>query len=48
MTYSFERHAITASELIHRLSAHFRIRDLETHEPDIEETVPRIYEERLL
>jgi ABC-2 type transport system ATP-binding protein len=46
--YQFERNAITASELIGRLSAKYRIRDLAAREPDIEETVRRIYEERLL
>ena len=47
-TYEFERGTITASELIGSLSRNFRIRDLEVQEPDIEETVRRIYEERLL
>jgi ABC-2 type transport system ATP-binding protein len=46
--YSFERGSTTASELIGRLSAHFRIRDLEVREPDLEDTVRRIYENRLL
>jgi ABC-2 type transport system ATP-binding protein len=46
--YQFERSAITASELIGRLSAKYRVRDLAVREPDIEETVRRIYEERLL
>jgi len=48
VTYQFARQEITASELISKLSARFRIRDLEVREPDIEETVRRIYEERLL
>jgi ABC-2 type transport system ATP-binding protein len=47
-TYTFERSAISASELINQISAGYRIRDLEVREPDIEETVRRIYEERLL
>jgi ABC-2 type transport system ATP-binding protein len=47
-TYRFERGAVAASELIGRLSARYRIRDLEVREPDIESTVRRIYEERLL
>jgi ABC-2 type transport system ATP-binding protein len=47
-TYQFERAAITASELIGRLSSQYRIRDLQVREPDIEETVRRIYEEQLL
>lgn len=46
--YRFEREAISASELISALSACFRIRDLSVREPDIEDTVRRIYEERLL
>ncbi|MBN2003976.1 MAG: ATP-binding cassette domain-containing protein [Anaerolineae bacterium] len=48
VTYGFERGAITASELIGRLSARYRIRDLMVREPQIEDTVRRIYEERLL
>jgi ABC-2 type transport system ATP-binding protein len=47
-TYQFERGDITASELIGRLSDSYRIRDLQVREPEIEETVRRIYEERLL
>jgi ABC-2 type transport system ATP-binding protein len=47
-TYHFERQEITASQLIGRLSARYHIRDLEVREPDIEATVRRIYEERLL
>lgn len=46
--YEFDRQEITASELIGRLSDKFRLRDLEVREPDIETTVRRIYEERLL
>jgi ABC-2 type transport system ATP-binding protein len=48
VVYQFERGTITASELIGRLSARYRIRDLSAREPDIEATVRRIYEERLL
>ena len=36
------------AELISLLSARFRIRDLSVREPDIEDTIRRIYEERLL
>ena len=46
--YHFERGQVTASELIGRLSARYSIRDLEVREPDIESTIRRIYEERLL
>ncbi len=48
VTYQFERGAVTASELIGRLSARYRIIDLQVREPDIEATVRRIYEEQLL
>lgn len=48
VTYEFERGEIAASELIGRLPARYRIRDLEVREPDIEATIRRIYEERLL
>ena len=48
VTYQFERTEITASELIGRVTARFRIHDLEVREPDIEDTIRRIYEERLL
>jgi len=48
VTYQFERGAITASELIGRLSSCYRIRDLEVQEPEIDETIRRIYEGRLL
>jgi len=47
-TYQFSRGSITASDLIGRLSARYRIRDLQVREPDIESTIRRIYEERLL
>lgn len=48
VTYQFERKTLPASELIGRLSARYRIRDLAVREPDIEATIRRIYEERLL
>jgi ABC-2 type transport system ATP-binding protein len=48
VTYEFEREAMTASKLIGRLSSKYRIHDLEVREPDIEATIRRIYEERLL
>lgn len=46
--YHFQRHTLTASELIQRLSAHYRLRDLAVREPDIEDTIRRIYQHRLL
>jgi ABC-2 type transport system ATP-binding protein len=48
VTYQFERGTMTASALIGRLSTQYRILDLAVREPDIETTVRRIYEERLL
>lgn len=48
VTYAFERRTVTASELIGRLSTRYRLRDLSVREPEIEETVRRIYEEKLL
>jgi ABC-2 type transport system ATP-binding protein len=48
VVYQFERSSLAASELIGLLSSRFRIRDLKVREPDIENTVRRIYEERLL
>ncbi len=48
VTYQFERNALSASDLIGRVSARYRIRDLMVREPNIEDTVRRIYEERLL
>ncbi len=48
VSYAFERNDLSASDLIGKLSARFRIRDLEVREPEIEATVRRIYEERLL
>jgi len=46
--YQFDRAKISASDLIGRLSSQYRIRDLSVREPDIEATIRRIYEERLL
>ena len=48
VVYLFERGAIPASELIGRISDRYRILDLQVNEPDIEETIRRIYEEKLL
>ncbi|MCA9968974.1 MAG: ATP-binding cassette domain-containing protein [Anaerolineales bacterium] len=48
VTYRFRREEISASALIGRVSARCRIRDLAVREPDIEATIRRIYEGRLL
>jgi len=46
--YSFERKTISASRLINQLSSEYRISDLEVRDQPIEDTIRRIYEERLL
>ena len=46
--WAFERDKMTASELIGNISQRYRIRDLSVQEPEIENTIRRIYEERLL
>lgn len=48
VTFEFDRSGSTASDLIGRLSNQYRIRDLEVREPEIEETIRRIYENQLL
>lgn len=48
ITYSFERNDVSASDLIGRISMQYRISDLSVQEPEIEATIRRIYEERLL
>jgi ABC-2 type transport system ATP-binding protein len=48
VTYRFTRGLISASELIQRLSTQYRIVDLSVQEPQIEDTVRRIYEQGLL
>jgi ABC-type uncharacterized transport system ATPase subunit len=48
IAFHFASQDITASALINKTSAQYRIRDLEAREPDIETTIRRIYEGRLL
>ena len=48
VTYAFERKAVSASQLINRLSAQYRISDLEVRDQPIEDTIRQIYEEQLL
>lgn len=48
VTYEFGADEIFASELIQRISSRYRIRDLSVREPDLEATIRRIYEQRLL
>jgi ABC-2 type transport system ATP-binding protein len=47
-TYQFEREKVSASALIGRISNQYRVQDLAVREPDIEATIRRIYEEKLL
>lgn len=47
-SFEFERGVTTASELIANISSSYRVRDLEVREPEIEGTIRRIYEEKLL
>jgi ABC-2 type transport system ATP-binding protein len=47
-TFQFDRATVSASELIGRISAQYRIQDLSVREPEIESTIRRIYQERLL
>ena len=48
VTYRFARDTVSASELISRIAAQYRMLDLSVREPDIEATVRRIYQEELL
>ena len=48
VVFSFERKAISASKLINRLSAEYRIADLEVQDQPIEDTIRQIYEGQLL
>ena len=48
VTYRFSRDAVSASELISRIAAQYRMLDLSVREPDIEATVRKIYQEELL
>ncbi len=48
VTYRFLRKAVSASDLIQTLAQRFKIADLTVREPEVESTIRRIYEERLL
>jgi len=47
-SFFFDRRTVSASALIGRLSSRYRVHDLSVREPDIESTIRRIYEEKLL
>lgn len=46
--YAFDHRQVAASDLIQQLLPRFRIADLEVRRPSLEETIRRIYDERLL
>jgi ABC-type uncharacterized transport system ATPase subunit len=46
--YRFDHRRVASAELIQQLLPRFRIQDLEVRRPALEETIRRIYEERLL
>jgi ABC-2 type transport system ATP-binding protein len=48
LIYRFDHRKVAAAELIRELLARFHIVDLEVRRPALEETIRRIYEERLL
>jgi len=48
VTYRFTRETVSASDLIQALAQRFKIADLTVREPEVENTIRRIYEERLL
>jgi ABC-2 type transport system ATP-binding protein len=48
VVFEFDRGTLTASVLIGRLTEKYRIQDLEVREPEIEATIRRIYEDKLL
>lgn len=48
VTYQFHRDDLSASQLINILSSKYRIQDLSVKEPEIENTIRRIYEGNLL
>ena len=48
VVYGFERKSVSASTLINRLSARYRIVDLDVRDQPIEDTIRRIYEDHLL
>jgi hypothetical protein len=46
--YAFDRQALSASDVIRRISVRFGIRDISVQEPDVETTIRNIYERKLL
>jgi ABC-2 type transport system ATP-binding protein len=46
--YRFDHRRVSSAELIQQILPRFRIDDIEVRRPALEETIRRIYEERLL
>jgi ABC-type uncharacterized transport system ATPase subunit len=46
--YPFDGKEITAVQLIEQVFARFRVADIEIRRPEIEETIRKIYEQKLL
>jgi ABC-2 type transport system ATP-binding protein len=48
LIYTFDPHQISAPEVIQRVTQQLKVVDLEVRRPDLEDTIRRIYEQRLL
>lgn len=48
LIFTFDPHQISAPEMIQRVTRHYEVLDLEVRRPDLETTIRRIYEQRLL
>ncbi len=48
LIFTFDPHQISAPEMIQRVTQHYEVVDLEVRRPDLEATIRRIYEQRLL
>jgi ABC-2 type transport system ATP-binding protein len=46
--YQFNRQGINVAEIIAAVSARYHIQDISLREPDVEETIRRIYQDKLL
>ena len=47
-TYAFDGREMTAAGLIEQVFQRFRVADVEIHRPEIEDTIRKIYEQKLL
>lgn len=48
LAYTFDPHQVSAPEMIQRVTQRLEVLDLEVRRPDLEDTIRRIYEQRLL